>query len=82
MMRIRATIASGLKLVAPNYNSWLSETEKQRIETSRRFNHHVSESEGDGYEPPQGSLVALTRLAPKIFGTLNFSTDPLPAWCN
>jgi hypothetical protein len=78
MMRIRACIASGKPLVAPGYNPWLTKKEKKRIEAACEFNFLVSESCGKGYEPPRATISPTIRLAPKLFGVLNFSKDPLP----
>jgi len=73
MMRIRAAIASGIKLIVPDYNAWLTEEEKSRIEAFRSRAFHVPEREGHGYEPPQGSVVLSTHMAPELYGWLNYS---------
>jgi hypothetical protein len=65
MMRIRATLASGLRLKAPGYNANLTDKERSRIEAWRARSFLIPQSAGAGYEPPQGS-VALTTLMPPV----------------
>lgn len=73
MMRIRAAIASGVKLIAPKFNAWLTDEEKSRIEAFRARAFRVPEREGRGWEPPQGSIALSTHMAPKLYGWLNYS---------
>jgi hypothetical protein len=70
MMRIRAALASGLKLKAPGYDANLTDKEMSRIEAWRRRSFPVSQSTGAGYEPPQGSVVIDTRMAPAMYAVL------------
>jgi hypothetical protein len=65
MMRIRATLASGLDLVAPGYDPMLTDKEKQRMDAYLCRPYAVAQSTGAGYEPPQGS-VAMTTLMPPV----------------
>jgi hypothetical protein len=70
MMRIRATLASGLKLVAPHYNAHLTDREKERIELWRHRSVRIAESAGHGWEPPQGSIVLATLMPPAMQAVL------------
>jgi hypothetical protein len=70
MMRIRATLASGLDLVAPAYDAKLTDREKSRIDAWRARPFPVAESVGHGYEPPQGSVALSTRMAPAMYAAL------------
>jgi hypothetical protein len=70
MMRIRATLASGLELKAPGYNASLTDEEKARIDAWRHRSHLVPQSAGSGYEPPQGSVVLSTLMPPVMQGIL------------
>jgi hypothetical protein len=81
MMRIRAAIHSGKKLPAPVYDPWLTKREKEKIEASKTFSFQVPEKSGDGYTPPQGTMCSTVRIAPKLYGAINFSRDLLPQWC-
>jgi len=73
MMRIRATIASGGQLIAPGYDPYLTEKERQRIEKYRKRYFHVPKRSGLGYEPPQASVVLTTRMPGGIYGLINYS---------
>lgn len=68
MMRIRATLASGGKLIAPTYSSWLTDKEKKKIEDSRVFSHKIPETVGKGYEPKRGSIPFTTHMPPNLYG--------------
>lgn len=70
MMRIRVAIALGKDLIAPRYDPWLTEKEKQRIEQSRHFTYTVAESAGSGYEAPRGTVVLTTHMTSKRSGLL------------
>jgi hypothetical protein len=70
MMRIRAAIASNHELIAPAYDSWLTEKEKARIEVYNKRTVTVPKSIGSGYEPPQGSIPITTHMAPQMYGLL------------
>jgi hypothetical protein len=69
MMRIRATLASRLKLIAPSYDSRLTDKERSRMEAHRMRAFAVPQSVGAGYRPPQGSVV-LTTLMPPVMQAL------------
>jgi hypothetical protein len=64
MMRIRATLASGHKLLAPRYDARLTDKEKGRIEAWRRRSVSIPDRAGSGWEPPQGSVVLTTLMPP------------------
>ncbi|MDR0346787.1 MAG: UPF0236 family protein [Coriobacteriales bacterium] len=66
MMRIRATLASGLKLVAPSYDSRFTDKEKSCMEAYRHRSFAVPQSVGVGFEPPQGSVVLTTLMPPAM----------------
>ena len=68
MMRIRAALASGVALIAPSYDAWLTDKEKDRIDKWRHRSLRIPESAGKGYEPPQGSVFAAKGLTPDLYG--------------
>jgi hypothetical protein len=68
MMRVRAAIASGTKLLAPSYDAWLTGKERARIEKWRGHPAHVPENAGKGYVPPQGSVLSSKHLTPQLYG--------------
>jgi hypothetical protein len=70
MMRIRATLASGLRLKAPRYDASLSDKEKSRIEAWRHRSFLMPQSTGTGYEPPQGNVVLTTLMPPVMQAVL------------
>ena len=67
MMRIRAAIASGIKLVAPDYDPWLTGKEKRRIEAWRERSFFVPESKGRGWEPPRASMMAAREIHSGVY---------------
>jgi hypothetical protein len=78
MALVRAHIASGEELIAPKLdNVMLTDVQQKR---RRRYEEsqlsgkwHLSETEGFGYEPPQGSIVLTTRMAPEMYGWIYYS---------
>jgi hypothetical protein len=66
MMRIRATLASGRRLIAPGYDANLKAGELARIEAWRQRGVSIPASTGKGYEPPQGSIVLTTLMPPAM----------------
>jgi len=69
-MRIRATLASGKSLIAPTYNSWLSEKEKKRIDAWRERSVRIPETTGQGWEPVCASVPFTTHMPPALYGML------------
>lgn len=74
MMRIRATIHSGGRLLAPAYDAWFTKQEQRKREladvAARTFSFNAPLSEGEGYEPPRATLALQGRLPPKVYGLL------------
>jgi hypothetical protein len=75
---IRAYIASGVPLIAPKVNNALLDdpqiSRRQKYEEGLlEYNVHVPQKEGKGWESPQGSIVLTTRMAPHLYGVLNYS---------
>jgi hypothetical protein len=78
MAAIRARLASGEKLMAPRPDNVMYDdmqiARKIRYEVSLLDGHWtVAQSTGSGYEPPQGSVVLTTHMAPELYGWLYYS---------
>jgi hypothetical protein len=78
MAAIRARLASGEKLIRPRLDNVMYDDfqtgRRMRFEESRIDGHWgVTQTEGRGYEPPQGSIVLTTHMAPEMYGWLNYS---------
>ena len=79
MAAIRARKSSGLSLIAPKPDNVMYDDTRLR----RRFEHecaqveqkrwNVPESEGTGWEPPQGSIMLTTHMPSNLYGWLNYS---------
>jgi hypothetical protein len=68
MVRIRATLASGQELIAPRHDAWPAAKERARIEAAQALTaSQVPESEGGGWQPPQGSISGCTHLDPHLW---------------
>jgi hypothetical protein len=77
MALVRSRIASKLPLVVfkPDNVLLSEEQHKRRLDherAKRTFNFTVPEKAGHGYEPPQGSVVLTTHMAPDMYGWLNY----------
>jgi len=70
MMRIRARLASGMKLLAPSYDACLGKDEQQRMRKWLERSCILPESSGSGYEPPQGSVLEAKGLTPSLYGAV------------
>ena len=74
MARIRAHIASGLELIVPTYNGWLTANEICRREKHNTpSSSDIPEASGEGWEPPQAIVAYTAHLPSKYFGLLNHS---------
>jgi hypothetical protein len=78
MALVRARIASEQALIAPKPdNVMLTDIQQRRrrkYEESKldgSWSHTATD--GHGYEPPQGSIVLATRMAPELYGWINYS---------
>lgn len=75
---IRARLATGKELIKPKINNAIyddSQIRKRMAYEEKQLvrNYTVSQSEGSGYEPVQGSIVLSTHMAPHLYGVLNYS---------
>jgi hypothetical protein len=78
MAAIRARLASGEELIRPKPDNVMYDDlqvhRRIRYEESLIGGHwDVPKTEGTGYEPPRGSLVLTTHMAPELYGWLNYS---------
>jgi hypothetical protein len=78
MALVRARIASGQPLIAPRPdNVTFSDVQQRRrreYEESLIDGHwHANDFDGHGWEPPQGSVVLTTHMAPGMYGWLHHS---------
>jgi hypothetical protein len=78
MALVRTRIASKLPLIEPKPdNIFLNEEQHRRRldyeQAKRTFNFQGPQTIGYDYEPPQGSIVLSTRMAPELYGWLRFS---------
>jgi hypothetical protein len=77
MAAIRARLASGEDLIRPKLDNVMYDDSqvrrRLRFEESLIDGHwNVPKAEGRGYEPPRGSIVLTTHMAPGLYGRLNF----------
>ena len=75
MALVRARMASGQDLIVPKPDNVMltevQQTRRREWEQSQLSGKwHIAESSGTGYEPPQGSVVLTTRMAPEMYGWL------------
>jgi hypothetical protein len=78
MAAIRARLVSGEELIRPKLGNVMYDDlqigRRMRFEESLIDGHWgMGQTEGRGYEPPQGSMVPTTRMAPELYGWLNCS---------
>ena len=78
MALVRSQIASGKELISPKLDNIMitdvQHRKRQDYEESLLGGPwSVPVSEGTGYEPPQGSIVLSTHMAPEMYGWLYYS---------
>jgi hypothetical protein len=78
MALVRARIASRQELISPRLdNVMFSDVQIRRRrdyeERQLSGSWHVAATEGHGWNPPQGSIVLATRMAPEMYGWLYHS---------